>query len=201
MGRAASAASFGIVGVLLACAPALGAGGDPPPIPRPDPPPVVKRTPPPPPVVPQPAPQPAAPPPPAVVITQAAPAVPAAAPRVVHPTAAERRAAVAKRRARAAARAHAAKRRLGRSIPVVRDQTPPLARAGSSAGSSSALPFLLVAFTAAFVMVGLAFTPARVVPWSRASLMLENHRDELAVLGVMSLVASIVFLALVQVAK
>jgi hypothetical protein len=119
----------------------------------------------------------------------------------VHPTAAERRAAAAKRRARAVARAQAEKRRIGRSIPLVRDQTPPLTRAGSSAGSSSALRFLLVAFTAAFVMVGLAFTPARAVPWSRASHVLENHRDELAVFGVMSLFASLVFLALVQVAK
>jgi hypothetical protein len=48
-------------------------------------------------------------------------------------------------------------------------------------------------------LVGLALTPAWVVPWSRASRLLDERRDELGVLGAMSLVASVVFFLLVQV--
>lgn len=76
-----------------------------------------------------------------------------------------------------------------------------MAGASGSSSSSVALPFLLVAFTAALLMLGLALTPARAVPWSRASRVLEDRRDEIGVIGAMSLVATMVFFLLVQVTK
>jgi hypothetical protein len=198
-GRAARAWSactaLSLLAVLVCSASALGA--DPPPLPKPDPPPKSNPVPPPPrPVV---APQPVAP--------------VAVAPVVVQPTAAERRAAavrqaLAARRARArVARARArvararsqriaAKRRAAPNAPAV--PRPELASPGGSSGTS-ALPFLLVACGAALALLGLALTPAWVVPWSHASRVLEEHRDELGVLGAMSLVATVVFFLLVQV--
>jgi hypothetical protein len=50
-------------------------------------------------------------------------------------------------------------------------------------------------------MLALALTPARAVPWSYVALALEEHRDELGVIGVLSLVATMVFFLLVQVTK
>jgi uncharacterized membrane protein len=63
------------------------------------------------------------------------------------------------------------------------------------------LPILLLAFLSGVVMLGLALTPTRAVPWTRASLALEHHRDELGVMGSLALVATMVFFALVQVTK
>jgi hypothetical protein len=124
---------------------------------------------------------------------------------VAHPTAAERRAARRRKaaRTRAAITKAAQLRRgtgLGVSTPVLRPLPPPLA-AGPSGSSSSGLglPLLLLAFAAAIVMLGLALTPSRAVPWSRASYLLEQHRDELGVLGFFALVATMVFFVLVQV--
>jgi len=71
--------------------------------------------------------------------------------------------------------------------------------AAAASPSSSALPYLIVTFGAALVMLGLALTPARAVPWSRASRVLQDRRDELGVLGAMSLVATVLFFLIVQV--
>ncbi len=71
--------------------------------------------------------------------------------------------------------------------------------AGASPSSSSALPYLIAAFGAAFLMLGLALTPARAVPWSRAARVLQDRRDELGVLGAMSFLATVLFFLLVQV--
>jgi hypothetical protein len=65
----------------------------------------------------------------------------------------------------------------------------------------SARPFLVAAFGAALLMLGLALTPARAVPWSRAARALSDRRDELGVLGVMSLFATMLFFLLVQVTR
>lgn len=73
--------------------------------------------------------------------------------------------------------------------------------AGNASSSSSGLLFLLVVFGAALLMVALAVTPARAVPWSRASRVLEDRRDEFGVMGAMGLVATFVFFLLVQVTK
>jgi hypothetical protein len=135
---------------------------------------------------------------------------------VVHPTAAEQR-AVAKRRAtarrtklraarleRAAAlkRATAALERATAVRVKARErattQLSPRA-AGASSSSPSALPYLLVAFGAALLMLALALTPARAVPWSRAARVLQDRRDELGVLGAMSFLATVLFFLLVQV--
>ena len=191
MGRAAAAAWLGVFASLLFGAPAFAAG------PKPDPPPI-KHAPPPPPA-PQPAPaapQPAPPPPP-VVVTPVAPVAP-----VAQPTAAEKR-AKARRAARRKAAARAkSRRRVAEGSVIVREQLPALASGASGTGSSgAALPLLLIAFTAAIVMLGLALTPTRAVPWSRASHALEDHRDELGVIGALSLVATMVFFVLVQVTK
>ena len=197
MGRAARAAWVGVCLSLAFGVPAFAAG------PKPDPPPI-KHAPPPPPA-PQPAPPPPqpAPPPPPVAITPAAPV-----PTVTHPTAAELRAKAAKRSAlRKAARAkrraaRAAKRRPADGSVLIREQPPALVAGASGSGSSSvALPILLLAFLSAVVMLGLALTPTRVVHWSRASHALEDHRDELGVIGFFALVATMVFFVLVQVTK
>ena len=50
-------------------------------------------------------------------------------------------------------------------------------------------------------MLGLALTPARAVPWLRAADELDAHREELVVLGALSLFATMVFSLLVQVTK
>lgn len=181
-----------LLGVLAFSVPALGAG-DPPPIPGPDPPPKANPPPPPPSFRPPPAAQPAAP---------APIATPPATPAVVHPTAAERRAAAelrAKRKAERTARAkRAAAKKLAAAHRRERAQAAPLATAGTTS-SNWGLPFLLVVFSAALLMLGLALMPARAVPWSRASRVLEDRRDEFGVMGAMGLVATFVFFLLVQV--
>jgi len=93
------------------------------------------------------------------------------------------------------------RRRVVQPAAVVRAQPAPLVAGAGSPSSSVALPLLLIAFTAAIVMLALALTPARAVPWSRASHALEDHRDELGVIGALSLVATMVFFVLVQVTK
>jgi len=134
------------------------------------------------------------------------------APTVTHPTAAERRATVARRTAKLkAARATArlrAQRAAARATARLRAQRAAAQKEvsapvtdPSSSSSSSALPYLLTAFGAALLLLGLALTPAWAVPWSRASRVLEDRRDELGVIGAMSLVATVVFFLLVQVTK
>jgi hypothetical protein len=119
---------------------------------------------------------------------------------VTHPTAAQLRAKASKRAARR--KAAQAKRRTVQTPVEIRAQPPPLAAGASASGSSPvALPILLIAFLSAVVMLGLALTPTRAVPWSRASHVLEDHRDELGVIGFFALVATMVFFVLVQVTK
>lgn len=190
------ALALAVLGALALTVPALGAG-DPPPVPKPDPPP--KVVPPPPPQAPRPpAPQPAAPPrfvPPAVT----APARPA----LVHPTAAERRTAARRRAKRKAARVARAKQRIASTKLAAahrRERARNVLAAGDDARSSTfAMPFLLLALGGATLLLGLALTPAAVVPWDRASRALEDRREELGILGAMGLVATLVFFLLVQV--
>ena len=85
---------------------------------------------------------------------------------------------------------------------MIREQPPALVAGASGSGSSwVALPILLLAFLSAVVMLGLALTPTRAVPWSRASHALDDRRDEFGVIGAMGLVATMVFFLLVQVTK
>ena len=127
---------------------------------------------------------------------------------MTHPTPAESRARAARQAARrkaAQARrraAQTAKRRAADGSVLVREQPPALVAGASGSGSSGfALPILVLAFLSAVVMLGLAVTPTRAVPWSRASHALEDHRDELGVIGFFALVATMVFFVLVQVTK
>jgi hypothetical protein len=85
-----------------------------------------------------------------------------------------------------------------------RDRAQALGAAGNeprSSSPSSGTPFLLVAFSAALFLIGLALMPARAVPWSRAAHLLEDRRDEFGVMGGMGLVATFVFFLLVEVTK
>ena len=197
--RAAVAGALTLLGVLVFSISAFGAA-DPPPLPKPDPPP--KAPPPPPAVSRPPAPQPVVPP---AAQPAAPPAIaPVAAPQVVHPTAAERRAEAAHRAKRKAARAARASRVAEQKLAVAhrRERAQALLIAANDTPSSSRrMPFLLVAFSAAVLLLGLAGTPARAVPWSRASRVLEDRRDDLGVVGGMVLFASVFFLLLVQVMK
>jgi len=185
---------------LLACfafAPSVYAAG-----PKPDPPPQAKPPPPPPPAPPPVvAPQPVSPEP---VSPQPAPPQPdppaVFVPAVVHPTAAERRAAAQRAIAVAARIARTERIAAQRPVATPRAQRRELSSPASD-GSASALPFLIVAFGTALVLLGLALTPAWAVPWHRASRALEERRDELGVIGGMSLVATLLFLLLVEVTK
>jgi hypothetical protein len=164
---------------------ALAAGPDAPPVLKPDPPPKA---------------QPAPPPPPAARQAPVTPSVQPVAPRtvapvVVHPTAAERRAAAARRVAKARA-TRAAALAANRRQRVKRELSSPIATANSP--SASALPYLIIAFGAGLLLLGLALTPATAVPWSRVSRILEDRREELAVLGGAGLVATVFFFLLGQ---
>ena len=191
--KAVVALALTLVGLLALSMPALGAGGDPPPVPKPDPPPKV-APPPPPPVraTPPPATQPVAP---APVIT----------PSVTHPTAAEIRAAAVSRAKRKAARAARAKAVAAKKAQAVRRreraQDALVAASSDTPSSSWGLPFILIGFSIALALLGLALMPARAVPWSRASRVLDDRRDEFGVIGAMGLVATVVFFLLVQVTK
>ncbi len=68
----------------------------------------------------------------------------------------------------------------------------------SSSSSNSGLPFLLVAFSLALVLLGLALTPAWAVPWRRGAHALEEHREELGVMGATGVVATVVFFLLIE---
>lgn len=70
---------------------------------------------------------------------------------------------------------------------------------GTDSSSASAIPYLIVAFGLGLLLLGLALTPATAVPWSRASRVLEDRREEFAVLGGMGLVATVFFFLLGQV--
>ena len=57
-------------------------------------------------------------------------------------------------------------------------------------GTSKAVPFLLAGLFAAVLLLGVAVTPARAVPWKNVSRVLDDRRQELAVLGALGLVAT-----------
>jgi hypothetical protein len=127
------------------------------------------------------------------------------APAVVHPTPAERRAAAVRRAKRKAARVARARAAAAKKVEAThrRERAQDALAAGNdnTPTSSWGLPFVLIAFSTALVLLGLALTPARAVPWSRASRVLEDRRDEFGVIGAMGLVATVVFFLLVQVTK
>jgi hypothetical protein len=111
-----------------------------------------------------------------------------------------KRAAAQKRRL-ALERAHRRERALERAHRRERAQTRFSGPAADSPSSPSALPYLIAAFAAALVLLGLALTPARAVPWHRAARALEARRDELGVIGGTSLVAMVLFFLLVEVTQ
>ena len=59
-----------------------------------------------------------------------------------------------------------------------------------------AVPFVAAAAVAALLIIGLALVPAYVVPWYRMSIVLEDHREQFAVVGAMTLLGAAVFLSL-----
>jgi hypothetical protein len=65
------------------------------------------------------------------------------------------------------------------------------------ASGARATPFLLAGLVAAFVLLGVAMTPAWAVPWSRAAHALAYHREHVALLGGAALL-TIAFCFLVQ---
>ena len=82
---------------------------------------------------------------------------------------------------------------------------PPQAKAGEStsagfsdpeSGAGNALPFLLFGLVAGVLLLGVALTPARAVPWRRVSDALDDRRQELALLGALGLVATGMFFLL-----
>jgi hypothetical protein len=56
--------------------------------------------------------------------------------------------------------------------------------------TARAVPFMLAGLLGAVFLLGMALTPARAVPWSRASRALEDRREEIAALGAMGLFAT-----------
>jgi hypothetical protein len=68
----------------------------------------------------------------------------------------------------------------------------------ASAPSSAVLPYLLAAFALGLLILGLAMTPAWAVPWSRGSRILKHHRDELGVIGTLSLVTTVVLFVVLE---
>jgi hypothetical protein len=208
------AVTFGLVcsGTASAAAP------DPPPLPKPTP----KPTPPPsrsrpappssrpaPPAPVQPAPvQPAPAPPPAAIPRGPSASELAARRRADAAARVLRQKAKAKRlalqRDEAAAEAFARKRELRLRQIEAREESrlpgKPGAALGSVEGQSSgrkAVPFVAAAFIAALFVLGLGLVPAYVVPWYRASMVLEEHREQFALAGGMAVLATGVFFALI----
>ena len=166
--------------IALACSgAALGA-------PKPDPPPL----PPPPPPAPAPeppAPQPVAPLPPVAVV----PAGPSASELAARQRATAARAQQARLRAQRLRAARSA------ALKAKQRKLEATTRASQQAGlgsprstSAKAAPFLLAGLFGAVFLLGLALTPARAVPSSRASRALEDRREEIAALGAMGLFAT-----------
>ena len=67
---------------------------------------------------------------------------------------------------------------------------------GANEAVSEAMPFVTAATIAGLLILGLALVPAYVVPWYRMSIVLEDHREQLAVVAGMPLLGAAVFLAL-----
>ncbi|MBA2569063.1 MAG: hypothetical protein H0V11_06920 [Actinobacteria bacterium] len=103
-----------------------------------------------------------------------------------------RRAALvaARKRTRAAVLARA--RRAKTAAAARRATAAESASAGFSDADSgiSAGPFLLAGLLGAVLLLGVALTPARAVPWTRASRALDDRRQEVALLGASGLVAT-----------
>jgi hypothetical protein len=138
-----------------------------------------------------------------------APAGPSAA-----QVAARRRAAAARARqarikaerlraARAAAQQKKAEaRKLAADRAASRADREDAAVGSAESATTDALPILLVGLFAAVLLLGLAMTPAWAVPWPRAARVLEDRREEVAVLAAMGLLATgLFFLFLTVVAR
>ncbi|HET7855877.1 MAG TPA: hypothetical protein VFL41_05420 [Gaiellaceae bacterium] len=191
---------------------AFAAGG-----PKPDPPPVAPPPPPPrpapPPPLPAPPPPPITPPPPVYQGPSAeeiAAARAAAQARTRKRLAARRlkarRLALQRRQAKAkrlaAARKRAAAARAANSRPVgpltaAPQATPSGFNVDRTSPAKEAAPLGIV-LVLALISLALALIPGTVVPWYRVSMALEAHRQELALVGGMGLVAAgIVFVTVV----
>ena len=109
----------------------------------------------------------------------------------------QRRAVAATRRAAARRAAEARKREAAR-----RDQRgqQPWSTASDGRGAIEAVreaaPFVAAVAVAALLIMGLALVPAYVVPWYRVSIVLEDHREQFAVVGAATLLGVAVFLSL-----
>jgi hypothetical protein len=102
----------------------------------------------------------------------------------------QKRAAAAKL---AAARRAAEKREAARREAQAR-QLGGTARDGGEA--NKAMPFVATAAIAALIILGLALVPAYAVPWHRMSIALQDHREQFAVVGGMTLLGAGLFFAL-----
>ena len=58
------------------------------------------------------------------------------------------------------------------------------------------MPFVAAATVAALFILGLALVPAYVVPWYRMAVVLEDHREQFALAGAVTLLGAAVFLSL-----
>ena len=109
----------------------------------------------------------------------------------------QRRAAAATRRVAASRAAEARKREAARREARARQlsRTP---REGGEANEAAreAVPIVAAAIIAALLILGLALVPAYAVPWYRMSVVLEDHREQFAVVGGMTLLGTAVFLSL-----
>ena len=143
-------------------------------------------------------------PPAPVAVAPAGPSAATLAARRRAAAARVRRARIAaqhRRAARIAAAKEAERRKLaaGRADSLAARENAGVATAESG---SNALPFLLAGLVVAAVLIGLALTPARAVPSNRAARVLEDKREEVAVLGAMGLLAvGLFFLFLTVVAR
>jgi colicin import membrane protein len=205
--------AFALISVGLALAAvdaAVAADGGP----KPDPPPVA---PPPPPPPPRPAPPPPVDPAPPPPVDPAPPPPPVYRGPSAAEIAAARRAAQARRAQRlqaqrAKARRLALQRAKARRLALQRKQAkarllaearkraalaaePEAAPAAFSVdrGSAKFAVPLVIAFVLALISLALSFVPAYVVPWYRASMVLDTHRQEFALVGTMALLATGIF--------
>jgi colicin import membrane protein len=197
-----------LAGVDAAVAADGGPKPDPPPVAPPPPPP---RPAPPPPVDPAPPPpvDPAPPPPPvyrgpsAAEIAAARRATQARrsqrlqaqrakARRLALQRAKARRLALQRKQAKARLLAEARKRAALAAEP----EAAPAAFSVDRGSAKFAVP-LVIAFVLALISLALSFVPAYVVPWYRASMVLDTHRQEFALVGSMALLATGIFFLMV----
>jgi hypothetical protein len=82
-------------------------------------------------------------------------------------------------------------------VTQARENSRPATSSGDlESPAAKAMPFLLTGLFAAALFLGVALTPARAVPWERASRALHDRREEIALFGGLGLVATGLFFLL-----